>query len=105
MNQPPFPHIDGKPPVPTLAFWASRDGIVSPRSARGLENEVDRAIEIDTHHIGAVLSRPAVGRILRGIESFLTDIEGRPPVRHPRSAAAENSSNFKTAWARLDSRN
>lgn len=105
VNQPPFPHIEGKPPVPTLAFWASRDGIVSRRSARGLDHEVDRAIEIDTHHIGAVLSRPAVGRIVRGIESFLTEIEGRPVGLHPRPAAAENSSNFKTAWARLDSRN
>jgi len=39
---------------------------------------VDRAIEIDTHHIGAVLFRPAVSRIVRGIEAFLTEAEGRP---------------------------
>ena len=84
VNEPPFPRNEGKPPVPTLAFWASRDGIVSRRSARGLDHEVDRAVEIDTHHIGAVLWRPAVSRIVQGIEQFLTEREGRSPLRKQR---------------------
>lgn len=84
VNQPPFPRNEGKPPVPTLAFWASRDGIVSRRSARGLDHEVDRAVEIDTHHIGAVLFRPAVSLIVRGIEAFLTEKEGRSPFTKTR---------------------
>lgn len=104
VNEPPFPHNEGKPPVPTLAFWGSRDGIVSRRSARGLDHEVDRAIEIDTHHIGVVLFRPAVSRIVRGIETFLTEVEGRPLGLNPLPAASEGA-NFKSAWARLDSRN
>jgi len=105
VNEPPFARNHGKPPVPTLAFWATRDGIVSRRSARGFDHEVDRAIEIDTHHIGAVLFRPAVSRIVRGIEAFLTEKEGRPPELHPRADDAADPSPWKTAWARLDSRN
>jgi len=81
VNEPPFPRGQGKPPVPTLAFWSRRDGIVAPSAARGLENEVDRAVEIYTYHVGAVLWRPALERIVREIESFLTEVEGRPPIR------------------------
>jgi len=80
VNQPPFPRSSGKPPVPTLAFWSRRDGIVAPRAARGLDHEIDRAIEIDTYHVGAVLWRPALSRIVGEIEAFLAEIEGRPPI-------------------------
>ena len=52
VNEPPFPRIDGKPPVPTLAFWSRRDGIVAPSAARGLDHEIDQAVEIDTYHVG-----------------------------------------------------
>ena len=79
VNQPPFPRADGKPPVPTLAFWSRRDGIVAPSAARGREHEVDRAVEIDTYHVGAVLWRPALAQIVRGIDTFLKDIEGGSP--------------------------
>jgi dienelactone hydrolase len=81
VNQPPFPRADGKPPVPTLAFWSRRDGIVAPRAARGLDHEVDRAVEIDTYHVGAVLWRPALVLIANEIEHFLTRAEGRRPIR------------------------
>lgn len=78
--EPPFPRGEGKPPVPTLAFWSRRDGIVAPSAARGLEHEIDRAVEIDTYHTGAVLWRPALARIVREIERFLGDVEGQPPI-------------------------
>jgi Alpha/beta hydrolase family len=81
VNEPPFPRANGKPPVPTLAFWSRRDGIVAPSAARGLVHEVDRAVEIDTCHIGAVLWRPALSLIVGEIGVFLTEIEGRPPIR------------------------
>ena len=80
VNEPPFPRANGKPPVPTLAFWSRRDGIVAPSAARGRDHEIDRAVGIDTYHVGAVLWRPAVGRIVKEIESFLTDVEGQPPI-------------------------
>ena len=78
--EPPFDAHEGKPPVPTIAFWSRKDGIVAPRAARGLEHEVDRSIEIDTHHMGFALWRPALSRIAMEIERFLTGAEGRPPI-------------------------
>lgn len=80
VNEPPFPRANGKPPVPTLAFWSRRDGVVAPSAARGLDHEIDRAVEIDTYHIGAVLWRPALSRIVGEIEHFLAEIEGRQPI-------------------------
>jgi len=41
-----------KPPVPTIALWSPRDGIVSPRSACGRKEERDRAIALRCTHIG-----------------------------------------------------
>jgi pimeloyl-ACP methyl ester carboxylesterase len=79
--EPPFPRHAEKPPLPTLAFWSRRDGIVAPRAARGTEGEVDHAIEIDTYHVGAVLWRPALARIVSEIDALLTQVEGRRPIR------------------------
>src|SRR5439155_14439662 len=84
VNEPPFPRANGKPPVPTLSFWSRRDGIVAPSAARGLDHEIDRSIEIDTYHVGAVLWRPAISRIVAEIGVFLTQMEGRRPF--PKSA-------------------
>ncbi|MFL6752323.1 MAG: alpha/beta fold hydrolase [Sphingomicrobium sp.] len=81
VNQPPFPRSGGKPPVPTLAFWSRKDGIVAPNAARGRDGEVDRSIEIDTHHMGAALWRPALSAIVRDIGGFLAEVEAGPPVR------------------------
>jgi pimeloyl-ACP methyl ester carboxylesterase len=80
VNDPPFPRANGKPPVPTLAFWSRRDGVVAPSAARGRDHEIDRAVEIDTYHVGAVLWRPALVRIVREIELFLTEVEGQRPI-------------------------
>lgn len=88
VNEPPFQRGVGKPPVPTLAFWSRRDGIVAPNAARGRDHEIDRAIEIDTYHVGAVLWRPALTKIVTGIEGFLTEIEGQPPITKRPSESA-----------------
>ena len=85
--QPPFPHLTDKPPVPTLALWGLKDGIVAPRAARGLEHEVDKAVAVDTHHVGLAVDRPALGRVVAEIRIFLTEMEGRPPDLHPVAAA------------------
>ena len=77
VNEPPFPRANGKPPVPTLSFWSRRDGIVAPRAARGLDHEIDRAIEIDTYHVGVVLWRPTLTRVVDEIGAFLSEIESR----------------------------
>ena len=64
VDEPPFPQCADKPPVPTLALWSRQDGIVAPRAARGLDHEVDKAVEIDTYHMGFAVDRPALSRIV-----------------------------------------
>jgi len=49
---PPGLEFRAKPPVPTIAVWTSRDGIVARESARGLPEESDIAIELDVTHFG-----------------------------------------------------
>jgi pimeloyl-ACP methyl ester carboxylesterase len=88
VNEPPFARNVEKPPVPTIAFWSRKDGIVAPRAARGLDHEVDKSVEVDTHHVGFAVYRPALSRVVAEIASFLTQMEGRPPELHPMTGAA-----------------
>ena len=80
VNEPPFPRAGSKPPVPTLALWSRKDGIVAPAAARGLAHEVDKAVEIDTHHMGFAVYRPALSKVVGEIRKFLTEVEGATPV-------------------------
>lgn len=91
VNEPPFPRTGSKPPVPTLALWSRKDGIVAPAAARGLASEVDKAVEIDTNHMGFAVYRPALSRVVEEIRIFLTEMEGRPPELVPMAAAAPAS--------------
>ena len=59
-----------KPPVPTLALWSRRDGIVSVRSARGLAGESDKEVELDCSHMGFGVSGRAYPRIIDAIRAF-----------------------------------
>ena len=80
VNRPPFERITHKPPVPTLAIWSRRDGIVAPAAARGEAHEVDKAVEIDTHHMGFAVWRPTLSRVVAEIRTFLTEAEGAAPI-------------------------
>jgi len=80
VNEPPFERHIGKPPVPMLAFWSRLDGIVAPAAARGAEGEVDKAVEIACRHTGFAVDRPAMSQMVREIRTFLTEVEGKPPV-------------------------
>jgi len=40
-----------KPPVPTIALWSPRDGIVAPRAAAGWPGERDRAVALRCTHL------------------------------------------------------
>jgi pimeloyl-ACP methyl ester carboxylesterase len=84
VDHPPFPRSADKPPVPTLAFWSRKDGIVAPRAARGLDHEVDKSVEIDTHHMGFALWRPALSRMVAEVRAFLTQAEGKSPFPYSR---------------------
>lgn len=86
VNHPPFERIAGKPPVPTLALWSRKDGIVAPSAARGRAGETDKSVEVDAHHMGFAVYRPVLSRVVSEIGRFLTEVEGRPPVSAPVAA-------------------
>ncbi|MET0249734.1 MAG: alpha/beta hydrolase [Sphingobium sp.] len=69
VDRPPFACIVGeKPPVPTIALWSARDGVIMPECARGRSGERDRAIEVDCTHMGFAVAPEgiaAVGKALR----------------------------------------
>lgn len=59
-----------KPPVPTLALWSRRDGIVAIASARGQPGESDRQVELDCSHMGFAVSARAYPKIVAALASF-----------------------------------
>lgn len=75
VDDPPVPRITDKPPVPHLAFWSLRDGIVAPRSARGLDHERDEAVELRCTHMGFGVSRRTVREVVQEIDRFLKNHE------------------------------
>lgn len=71
VDQPPVARIFAKPPVPTLAIWSRRDGIIAPTAARGLDGERDAAVEVSSTHMGFGVSRRATRQVVREIDTFL----------------------------------
>ena len=71
VDDPPVMHRPDKPPVPTLAIWSRKDGIIAPRAARGLDHERDSAVEIDCGHMAFGISRRAGRRVVQEIDRFL----------------------------------
>jgi pimeloyl-ACP methyl ester carboxylesterase len=71
VNNPPIdkdPEV--KPPVPTLAIWSRRDGIVSPAGARGLPGQRDSEFELDCSHMGFAVSAGAYPGIVDAVRGF-----------------------------------
>lgn len=52
-----------KPPVPTIALWSQRDGLVAPRAAYGLTDEADEHMEQQCTHMGFIASPDVIRRI------------------------------------------
>ena len=75
VDDPPVMHYPDKPPVPTLAIWSSKDGIVAKRAARGLDGERDKEVEVPCNHMAFGVSHSAGRRVAREIELFLKEIE------------------------------
>jgi len=59
-----------KPPVPTLAIWSKRDGVIAPACARGRPGESDRQIELDCGHMDFGVSGRAFPKIVEAIRAF-----------------------------------
>ena len=74
VDAPPIERRSDKPAVPTLAFWSRNDGIVSPRAARGLAEESDKAIELDCTHMAFGVSRNTAKQVVREIDSFVKSV-------------------------------
>jgi len=73
VDDPPIPRITNKPPVPQLAIWSSRDGIVACRAARGLEGERDKAVETRCTHMAFGVSKRIARDVVREIDGFLKE--------------------------------
>ncbi len=81
VHAPPIARSVGKPPAPTLALWSSQDGIVAPRSAYGLEEERDAAVELDCNHLGFVVTRPGAAQVVEATSAFLAERGLLPRLR------------------------
>jgi pimeloyl-ACP methyl ester carboxylesterase len=57
-----------KPPVPTIALWSPRDGVVAPRSACGRVGERDRAVALRCSHLGFAGSPAVIAEVLRQLD-------------------------------------
>jgi alpha-beta hydrolase superfamily lysophospholipase len=62
--------LEEKPPVPTLALWSRRDGIVAVACARGAPGERDGERELDCTHMGFAVSGDAFPAIVAAIREF-----------------------------------
>lgn len=71
VDRPPFAcSREAKPPVPTVALWSQRDGVILPRCAKGRAGERDRAIEVDCTHMGFAASPEGILAVGRALESM-----------------------------------
>ncbi|HEX7930593.1 MAG TPA: alpha/beta hydrolase [Sphingomicrobium sp.] len=75
VDRPPIPRNTEKPPVPQLALWSRRDGLIAPRAARGLDHERDAEVELDCHHMAFSVSKRATRDVVREIDRFLKNHE------------------------------
>ena len=75
VDNPPLPRITDKPPVPHLALWSRRDGLIAPRAARGLDDERDKEVELHCHHMAFGVSAKAAREVVREIRAFLHEVE------------------------------
>jgi pimeloyl-ACP methyl ester carboxylesterase len=74
VDNPPIPRITDKPPVPQLALWSRRDGLIAPRAARGLDHERDKAVEMACTHMAFGISSRAARDVVREISLFLEEL-------------------------------
>ena len=73
--------LEQKPPVPTLAVYSRRDGIVSVASACGQAGQSDVQVELDCSHMGFAVSGRAYPSIVAAITEFSSPrFRGDAPV-------------------------
>ena len=69
VDDPPF-ELDQspKPPVPTVALWSPRDGVIHPRCAAGWPHERDRAVALRCTHLGFAFDPSVIAEVLRQLD-------------------------------------
>lgn len=68
VDRPPIDaEVGVKPPVPTIALWSRRDGMVAPSCAMGREDQSDRRVEMDCSHMGFATSKRAWPAIVAAV--------------------------------------
>ncbi|WP_338466784.1 alpha/beta hydrolase [Novosphingobium sp. ZN18A2] len=67
-NAPVASDLAPKPPVPTIAIWSPRDGVVHPRSACGRAGERDRAIPVRCNHLSFASHPGVIVEVLRQLD-------------------------------------
>lgn len=81
VDDPPIPvALSEKPPVPTVALWSPKDGIVAPAASRGLPGEADRAVEVACRHLDFVSAPAALAAILDALEMPIGSAPPPPPA-------------------------
>ncbi|QNM84048.1 alpha/beta fold hydrolase [Sphingomonas sabuli] len=88
VDDPPIADSEDKPPVPTLAIWSSKDGIVGAPSARGTEQTRDQAVEVASTHMGFAVSKHGTRAAVREIVHFLETHKADNGVRPGNSPSA-----------------
>ena len=73
VDAPPVMRIHDKPPVPTLALWSRRDGIVAPRAAYGLPHESDATMELGCTHMAFAVSNRTTRQVVDETTRFLVE--------------------------------
>lgn len=69
VSDPPLPgDLAAKPPVPTVALWSPRDGVVHRRAASGRPGERDSAVALRCTHLGFAGHPTAIAEVLRQID-------------------------------------
>jgi pimeloyl-ACP methyl ester carboxylesterase len=70
VDEPPIEcDFAAKPPVPTIALWSPRDGVVAPRSACGRAHERDRAVALRCSHLGFAYDPAVIAEVLRQLDA------------------------------------
>ena len=58
-----------KPPVPTIALWSPKDGVISPRSACGWPGERDVAVAVRCNHLGFCRDPGVIAEVLKQMDA------------------------------------
>ena len=80
VDEPPIEKaLAEKPPVPTIALWSPRDGVIHPRSACGRKGERDRAVALRCNHLSFPSDPAVIAEVLRQLD-WPTEPDGDPAI-------------------------